>query len=44
VALGFLLAFGGLLASQYLLAALGVPMVLAGLAAWAWPRRQELAR
>jgi cytochrome c oxidase subunit 1/cytochrome c oxidase subunit I+III len=44
VAVGFLLAFGGLLAGQYLLAALGVPVVLAGLAAWAWPKREELAR
>jgi cytochrome c oxidase subunit 1/cytochrome c oxidase subunit I+III len=44
VALGFLLAFAGLLAGWYLVAALGVPVVLAGLAAWAWPRRQELAR
>jgi cytochrome c oxidase subunit I+III len=43
VALGFLLAFGGLLASHYLLAALGVPVVLAGLAAWAWPKREEQA-
>jgi cytochrome c oxidase subunit 1/cytochrome c oxidase subunit I+III len=44
VALGFLLAFGGLLASHYLLAALGVPVVLGGLAAWAWPKREELPR
>ena len=44
VALGFLVAFAGLLAGWYLVAALGVPVVLAGLAAWAWPRRQELAR
>jgi cytochrome c oxidase subunit I+III len=43
-ALGFLLAFAGLLAGRYLLAALGVPVVLAGLAAWAWPRREEPAR
>jgi cytochrome c oxidase subunit I+III len=43
VAVGFLLAFGGLLASQYLVAAAGVPVVLAGLAAWAWPRREEQA-
>ena len=44
VALGFLLAFGGLLAGHYLLAALGVPVVLGGLAAWAWPKREELPR
>jgi hypothetical protein len=44
VAVGFLLAFGGLLAGHDLLAALGVPVVLAGLAAWAWPRREEPAR
>jgi cytochrome c oxidase subunit I+III len=44
VAVGFLVAFGGLLAGWYLVAALGVPVVLAGLGAWAWPRRQELAR
>jgi cytochrome c oxidase subunit I+III len=44
VALGFLVAFAGLLAGWYLVAALGVPVVLAGLAAWAWPRRQEPAR
>jgi cytochrome c oxidase subunit 1/cytochrome c oxidase subunit I+III len=43
-ALGFLLAFAGVLAGRYLLAALGVPVVLAGLAAWAWPRREEPAR
>ena len=41
VALGFLVAFGGLLAGGYVVAALGVPVVLAGLAAWAWPRREE---
>jgi len=44
VALGFLVAFAGLLAGWYLVAALGVPVVLGGLAAWAWPRRQEPAR
>jgi len=44
VALGFLLAFGGLLVSQYVVAAAGVPVVLAGLAAWAWPRREERPR
>jgi cytochrome c oxidase subunit I+III len=44
VAIGFLLAFGGLLASQYVVAAAGVPVVLAGLAAWAWPRREERPR
>jgi cytochrome c oxidase subunit 1/cytochrome c oxidase subunit I+III len=44
VALGFLVAFGGLLAGWYVVAALGVPLVLGGLAAWAWPRRLEVAR
>jgi cytochrome c oxidase subunit I+III len=40
-ALGFLLAFGGLLLANYPVAALGVPVVLGALAAWAWPRREE---
>jgi cytochrome c oxidase subunit 1/cytochrome c oxidase subunit I+III len=44
VALGFLFAFAGLLASQYVVVAAGVPVILAGLAAWAWPRRLEVAR
>jgi cytochrome c oxidase subunit I+III len=42
VALGFLLAFGGLLLASYTVAVLGVPVVLGGLAAWAWPRREEV--
>ncbi|HYY79357.1 MAG TPA: cytochrome c oxidase subunit I [Actinomycetes bacterium] len=42
-AVGFLLVFGGLLAGGYVVAAAGVPVVLGGLAAWAWPRREELA-
>jgi cytochrome c oxidase subunit 1/cytochrome c oxidase subunit I+III len=44
VAVGFLLAFGGLLLGNHAVAVLGVPVVLGGLGAWAWPRREELAR
>jgi cytochrome c oxidase subunit 1/cytochrome c oxidase subunit I+III len=42
-AFGFLLAFGGLLLHHYGVALLGVPVVLGGLGAWAWPRREEAA-